>query len=154
MNSVQFVIPGDPPRTTAQEKAVRVVNGKPIFYEPNRLKQARAQLMKGLSMHRPKEVLEGAVYLEVCWMFRPGKSHVDGTWKTTRPDTDNLEKLLKDCMTRTGFWHDDAQVVCEVVMKRWSKYPGIRIRAERIEDNDELWRVVQAGTIGSEVGQG
>ena len=25
-------------------------------------------------------------------------------WKTSKPDTDNLIKMLKDCMTRTGYW--------------------------------------------------
>ena len=33
----------------------------------------------------------------------------DGEYRTTKPDTDNLQKLLKDCMTATGFWTDDAQ---------------------------------------------
>ena len=31
--------------------------------------------------------------------------------EVTKPDTDNLQKLLKDCMTKCGFWKDDAQVV-------------------------------------------
>ena len=53
----------------------------------------------------------------------------------TRPDTDNLQKLLKDCMTRTGFWRDDAQVCREDVTKRWSREkPGIRIRVVSLND--------------------
>lgn len=148
--SINFFIPGQPPRTTAQEKAARVVNGKPVFYEPQKLKAARQQLMAGLRVHRPKEPLDGAVYLEVEWRFDAGKSHTDGTWKTTRPDTDNLEKLLKDCMTRSGFWHDDAQVVCEVVLKKWSRYPGIRIRAERIKNDGGFREIVQGAAQGAE----
>ena len=45
----------------------------------------------------------------------------------TKPDTDNLEKLLKDCMTRTRFWIDDAQVADEHVCKTWSPWPGIHV---------------------------
>ena len=53
----------------------------------------------------------------------------------TRPDTDNLQKLLKDCMTRVGFWNDDAQVCREEVTKRWSRQaPGIAIKVVSIDD--------------------
>ena len=52
----------------------------------------------------------------------------------TRPDTDNLQKLLKDCMTRCGFWKDDAQVVREIVEKRWSDEPtGIFVEIKSLE---------------------
>ena len=38
---MEFFIPMVPPTITHQEKKVRVVNGKPIFYEPEKLKTAR-----------------------------------------------------------------------------------------------------------------
>ena len=38
-------------------------------------------------------------------------------------------------MTRAGFWNDDAQVVREIVEKRWSDEPvGIYIELEELED--------------------
>ena len=66
--------------------------------------------------------MEGPVALTVDWRFLT-KTHPEGAWRITRPDTDNLQKLLKDCMTASGFWRDDAQVCREEVTKRW-----IRIR--------------------------
>ena len=134
---MDFFISCDPPTVTAQEKQVTVKNGKPIFYEPKRLKEAKESLTGWLAPHRPVKPLEGAVYLEVHWYFQPTRGHQDGSWRTTRPDTDNLEKMLKDCMTRCGFWEDDAQVVYEKVTKMWSRDPGIRIRAEAIDDGYE-----------------
>ena len=130
---IEFFLPGQPPRSTAQEKKVRVVHGRPMYYEPEKVKAAKAQLTAGLMRHRPPEPLEGAVGLEVYWYFETGRARQDGSWKTTRPDTDNLAKLLKDCMTRCGYWRDDAQVVREVVEKRWSREPGICIRLESLE---------------------
>ena len=66
--------------------------------------------------------------LSTVWLFPRGKSHKHGEWRVTKPDTDNLQKLLKDCMTRCGYWKDDAQVVRESVEKRWSDEPtGIYI---------------------------
>lgn len=130
-----FFISCDPPTSTAQEKQVTVRSGKPIFYEPSRLKKAKEQMIDWLAPHRPDKPLTGPVYLEVHWYFLASRSHPDGSWRTTRPDTDNLEKLLKDCMTKVGYWEDDAQVVYEKVTKRWSLDPGIRIRLETIGDD-------------------
>ena len=42
---MEFFIPMVPPTITHQEKKVNVVNGKPIFYEPEKLKTARQKLM-------------------------------------------------------------------------------------------------------------
>ena len=53
-------------------------------------------------------------------------------YRTTKPDTDNLQKLLKDCMTDVGFWKDDAQVASEICEKFWAEIPGIWIRVEEI----------------------
>lgn len=47
-----------------------------------------------------------------------------------KPDTDNLEKALKDEMTRLHFWHDDAQVCSEIVEKFWSAPCGVFVRVE------------------------
>ena len=42
--------------------------------------------------------------------------------------------MLKDCMTRCGFWKDDAQVVREHVEKKWSEDPvGIEIEITELE---------------------
>ena len=47
--------------------------------------------------------------------------------KTTRPDADNLNKMLKDVMTDMGFWSDDALICCEMVSKMYGDEPGIII---------------------------
>ena len=75
--------------------------------------------------------LAGAVRLLVKWCFPRGQ-HEDGEYRTTRPDTDNLQKLLKDCMTAVGFWRDDAQVSSEIVEKFWAEVPGIYVCMEQI----------------------
>ena len=66
---------------------------------------------------------------EVCF---PRGRHLDGEYKITKPDTDNLQKLLKDCMTSVKFWSDDAQVASEVVEKFWADIPGIYIRVTEL----------------------
>ena len=98
-----------PPTVTAQEHKVAIVKGKPVFYDSTKLKETRKLFEALLKNHAPTEPLNGAVELQVEWRFLT-KTHKDGSYRVTRPDTDNLEKLLKDCMTRTGYRHDDAQL--------------------------------------------
>ena len=70
----------------------------------------------------------------VEWYF-PSRTHREGELRVTRPDTDNLQKLLKDCMTRVGFWKDDAQVCRETVVKRWTRSrPGLMIEVTKLDD--------------------
>ena len=132
---MEFFLDMEPPTVTAQEHKVRIVHGKPVFYDTAKLKAARGVFESLLWQNKPKEPLDGPVSLIVNWHFAT-KSHKEGAYRVTRPDTDNLQKLLKDCMTRVGFWKDDAQVCREVVTKRWSRQrPGIHIRVVSIDDD-------------------
>lgn len=120
------------PTTTHQQKQVHVINGKPVFYEPDDLKAARSKLMAHLGQHVPAEKYKTAIRLTSWWIFKNNGSHEEGEYKTTKPDTDNLVKTLKDCMTALGFWTDDALVASEVIEKYWSAMPGIYIKIEEV----------------------
>ena len=136
---MNFFIAIIPPTATAQEKKINIIKGKPVFYDPPAVRTAREKLSAYLSEHRPAEPLTGAVELRTLWLFPKGKGHRHGEWRITKPDTDNLQKLLKDCMTKVGFWNDDAQVVREIVEKRWSDEPcGIYIEISQLEDNGNV----------------
>ena len=131
---MEFYLDIAPPTVTAQEHKIRVVGGRPMFYDTPKLKAARAAFESLLRQHVPAEPIEGPVALTVEWRFAT-KTHKEGTYRVTRPDTDNLQKLLKDCMTRCGFWKDDAQVVREAVEKRWSDEPsGIFVEVIPLEN--------------------
>lgn len=128
---MKIFIAMNPPTVTHQEKKVRVVGSKPIFYEPPELKAARQKFMDYLARYAPEKPYCCGVRLMVKWCF-PREKHKDGEYRITKPDTDNLQKLLKDCMTRVGFWNDDALVASEIVEKFWSEIPGIYIQIEEL----------------------
>ena len=128
---MEFFMAMVPPTVTHQEKQVRVVNGKPKFYEPQELKAARSKLEAHLVQHKPDQKYTGPVELVSTWCF-PRENHKDGEYRISKPDTDNLQKLLKDCMTAAGFWKDDALVCREIVEKFWAEIPGIYIRIEEL----------------------
>lgn len=135
---IEFFLPMEKiPTTTHQQKKVNVINGKPIFYEPEELKNARAKFESLLARHVPPDKLKGPVRLTVKWCFPMIKGARTGQYKTTAPDTDNLQKLFKDCMSKVGFWENDAQVASEIAEKFWSKVVGIYVRVE--EWDDELY---------------
>lgn len=127
----EFFMPMIPPTVTHQEHKVREVNGKPIFYEPPELKEARAKLMAHLTKYRPDKPFTEGVRLITKWCWPRGK-HKNGEYKITKPDTDNIEKLLRDCMTDCGFWKDDALVAEGFAGKYWADIPGIYVRIEEL----------------------
>ena len=135
--TLEFFMPMIPPTCTHQEKKVRVVNkgGKPVpvYYDPPEVKAAREKLEAYLGKHKPEAKMQGGVRLMVKWLFPCSGKHHDGEWRTSKPDTDNLQKLLKDCMTVVGFWQDDAQVCSEIAEKFWADVPGIYICASELE---------------------
>ena len=129
---MEFFMAMIPPTITQQEKKVHLVNGRPRFYEPDELKAARQKLTAYLGQHVPEEPYQGGIQLIVKWCFQTKGRHKDGEYRITKPDTDNLQKLLKDCMTSVGFWSDDAQVASEIVEKFWAEIPGIYIRVTEL----------------------
>jgi Holliday junction resolvase RusA-like endonuclease len=138
----EFFMPMIPPTVTAQEHEVTVRKGKPAFYDPPELKDARAKLSAALAQHRPDKPYTVGVQLVVKWLFPiRGKCHKHGDYKTTRPDTDNLQKMLKDCMTKCGFWKDDALVASEICEKFWADVPGIWIYIEELENGHQTGQV-------------
>ena len=130
---ITFFMPMIPPTVTHQEHKVMVRNGKPFFYEPAELKTARAKLLDSVGRHKPKTPLIGPLRLVTKWIWRKDGLR-EFKYKPTKPDTDNLIKLLKDCMTKAGFWKDDAQIASEITEKFWGDIPGIFISVETLDD--------------------
>ena len=135
---IQFFMPMIPPTVTAQEKDIgrNRKTGKAYLHDTPEIREAKKKLTAYLWQHRPEKPYTCGVRLIVKWCFPRGQ-HKDGEYKTTKPDNDNLQKLLKDCMTRCGFWKDDALVASEIVEKFWAEISGIWIYIEELEANNE-----------------
>lgn len=89
------------------------------YYTDPKIKAVRQGLIEELKPNAPKEPIAGPVHLRIDFFFGTSDVKKQGCWKVTRPDTDNMIKLMKDCMTEAGFWKDDSQVCMEVVSKTW-----------------------------------
>ena len=129
----EFFLPMIPPAKTYQTHKVTCQNEKPVFYEPAELKAVRSKLMAHLGQYVPEKKYTSAVRLITKWCFPITGRRKNGQYKTTKPDTDNLQKMLKDIMTELGYWKDDALVASEITEKFWAKIPGIYICIEKLE---------------------
>lgn len=119
--------------TTAQQKGVTIKYGKPYFYEKPEVKALRNQLYFYCKPHRPPEPFGGAVRLKVIFYYKTTKKKQIGQFKTTRPDLDNLNKLLWDVLTDTGFFKDDSQIVIFEARKGYGEEDKIKISISEIE---------------------
>ena len=136
---MKFKLKMIPPTATAQQKGERVVGGYIHHYKKKNVAQAEAILRDALLPYVPAEpITNQPIRLNVLWMFpypKSARKHQPGydRQKITRPDTDNLKKLLKDVMTDMVFLKDDALISLEQIWKVYSDEPGIWISVNTME---------------------
>lgn len=126
-NNMQFFMPMNPPTVTYQQHKISTKSGKPVFYDTPEIKSAKLKLRDNLAAHIPDKPFESGVRFMVKWLFPISGNHNNGEYKISKPDTDNLQKMLKDIMTDLKFWKDDALVASEIVEKFYADIPGLFI---------------------------
>lgn len=115
----------NPPTSTAQQRQ--------FFKKGNALtqaaKKASATWQAIVEQHKPIQPLTGplTVKIGVSW-FKKGLSEV--VPRITKPDVDNLAKLIMDAMTKAGYWQDDNQVCDLRVTKYNSPIGGLAVTVE------------------------
>ena len=129
-----------PPTATAQQKGERIITpkGKKPFvghYKKAELVKAENLFCGLLKPFIPQTPITGPVQLECQWIFPWRKSElkrVIRTYtqvpKTTKPDVDNSNKLLIDCLTQTGIIKDDSIIYDLHPTKWWGDKPGIYLK--------------------------
>ena len=131
---VEFFFPLDEiPRTSAQEKGVRIVRGRPMFYTKGKVQEVAKLYDFMINLNKPKRKLTGAVRVKVFFYYPVKKPHKNGEPKITRPDVDNMAKLLLDRVTKSGaFWDDDSQISDLRIIKAYAEPSGIGFQAVEI----------------------
>lgn len=92
--------------------------------------------LAGLLRHStPTAPFGGPLRLTVTFcMPIPKRRHEgqrDGAPHASRPDIDNLAKLVLDVLSRLRWWHDDAQVSELRAGKFYGERPGVHVRIDR-----------------------
>lgn len=133
---IDFFVPCNPPKTTAQQKGAFAMPGGGVrFYEKAKVVSAREQLAAHLRPYVPPAPMGGPLNMSIqfVWPWRKSekKSDVMAFFKMpmyTKPDCSNIVKMIEDVMTGLRFWVDDAQIACLQVSKAWGHNPGISVR--------------------------
>ena len=122
------------PSVTQQQHRISTKGGKVRIHDTQEIKAVRRLFRDNLAKFRPEAPLEGPIELNVCWCYEATADHPIATWKTTKPDTDNLIKIFKDEMTRLGFWEDDAQICCEINAKIYDRISGVNVQIRELQN--------------------
>lgn len=132
MSFVAFHIPGD-----AVAFARSGGNGK-VRFTPKKQRDFMA-LVKLAAHHamNGQPPLEGAVNLTIRAVYRvptswPKKRAAEAKWRTSKPDADNIAKLVSDACNEIVFG-DDAQVADLRVQKVYGPIAGVMITAMVID---------------------
>ena len=127
MTACRFVLNCVPTAQARTRHAVR--GGHSVAYKSVGQKRAEAVLDDLLLARAPQKPL-----------LRGDIGH------TKKPDLDNLGKQLLDAMTRTGFWHDDKQVVSLHCSKRYAAVPGWEVAVYPVGGG--IWAALMETTKG------
>lgn len=136
---MNFFIPCDPPRATAQQRKVFRTGGKVRAVDPKHVTESKRFLALALKRYAPKEPITGPLCVDLVFTFGWLCSDTNRTksngwrWKTTSPDCDNQAKIILDVMTRLGFWEDDNQIARLVIMKRHGDTAGIWVEVQEMQ---------------------
>lgn len=129
-----FFMPMIPPKTTHNSlETFRRKNGSVGIRKSDALKSVEAKIEAHLAKHKPKRPLRGAVKSEIVICWQADAKNPQG-YKVTKPDNDNMEKVINDCMERLGFFEvGDQQIARNECTKCFDEHPGIFVRLEEIE---------------------
>ena len=132
------------PTKTTHQSALRILKGKggKLFVGKYQKTEFRAWLEEfklKIKPSRPSKPLTGPIEAEIEFYFPYNKSASEKlkkteSWKITRPDLDNMEKSIFDCLTEQGFIEDDSLVCRKISIKRYSEKPRILIKLTKITD--------------------
>ena len=135
------------PKTTAQQK--KFSTKTKTFYKTSKIKQSEYLLVRALSGRQPRKTYDTPIKLSVTWLFPHTKKSKDGERKGTRPDLDNLQKLLQDIMCKLGYYKDDSLITDLTLKKRWHRHSGLIIEINEVETIDkELNKEIEELTNG------
>ncbi len=146
MRVLSLWIPCTPPKATSQQKGACRAAGGVRFFKKAHVARAERDLLSLIRSVLPSQwetIEQGPVMLEVsfCWPWRKSEPKRNRTmplrYMDVSPDCSNIIKMLEDCLTRLNVWRDDGQVSCLRVQKFWGDCPGISIKIEQLQQQEE-----------------
>lgn len=114
---------------TAQQKGV---TRDGVVYTKPEVRRAKRRLLGLIADHnagvcparfpeRARVAAPWACHIQLVYLYKSTRRASFGKPKATRPDLDNVAKLILDALTESGlFWSDDGQVASLAIYKRFA----------------------------------
>ena len=144
METIDVFIPGVPkgqprPRAFAFRGQARV-------YNPSSAEGWKSQMAMAIKEVLPTDPMEGPICVDLTFFMPRPKNHYRtgkhaGELKpgapefhTGKPDRDNLDKAVLDCLKTLGLFRDDAQVCAGQIVKVYEdgRGPGCRLQVRAV----------------------
>ena len=136
---IRFTIYGKPQQKRRHRTAVR---GKyAVQYNPEENVEAEATIQAVAMQHRPEQLLDGPLIVEIIAYFPIPKSTSKQKRKdmlagrirpTVKPDWDNIGKIYSDALNNI-IYPDDKQIVTGITHKLYSETPRVVIDIRKFE---------------------
>ncbi|MFP3321861.1 RusA family crossover junction endodeoxyribonuclease [Planococcus sp. SIMBA_160] len=132
-NQITFEIVG---QSVAQGRpqARKSFTGKTGFYDSTKFREFKQYMKFIASQRKPQELIQGPIHLELTFCQPTPKKYQTRAKQEliaarlllpiTKPDVDNLAKVVKDGLSKI-IWQDDSQVVSMMVKKLYSMTPRV-----------------------------
>lgn len=151
---ISFVLNTTPTAQARTKNGARIVRGEDgeikahsTTYKTQKQRSVEQTLDALLAPHAPASPIMGAVVLQFQAVFPPPKSTSKRAraamlrgqiHHTKKPDLDNIEKQLKDAMTRLRFWGDDRQVVMCIKKKVYGPVGRWEVCLREVQEGEAI----------------
>jgi Holliday junction resolvase RusA-like endonuclease len=141
MSELSFFVNIIPTKSTHQSslRVLRSRSGRFFVgkFSKSPIKRWVSEFSEKISKFKPDAPFDGPMEVEIEFRFpynksAPRKIVNTDTWKTTRPDLDNMEKVILDTLASDGFIVDDSLIVSKITRKMHSPKVGISIFIKKL----------------------
>jgi len=147
--SIQFFAAGTPKGQPRARAFAKKMGGKFVarMYDAGTAEEWKTLIVLAANPHLPKSPIAGAIRVDLTFYFPRPKGHFRSngelkpnapTWHTSKPDRDNAEKAVTDCLTQVGVFADDALICAGEVQKLYTPEgmrAGVLVKITPLEGN-------------------
>lgn len=147
--TIQFFAPGTPKAQPRARAFARKMGDTYVarVYDAGTAENWKSEIAMAAREHIPARPIEGPVRLDIDVYFPRPKYMLARKYgelpipHDSKPDRDNCEKAITDCMTALGFWVDDCQVCAGEVRKFYvgaGERAGARIELHAMKEQADV----------------
>lgn len=124
----------EPPHTTAQQRRWTRTG---YTFLPQKVRDAAKSYRDAFETYRPDTPIDGALRVDVLFVYSTKDKQKAGRYKRTKPDNDNACKLLLDQLSSArgvGIISDDARIADLHAVKRWGEVGSVSVTISLLEE--------------------